>query len=113
MSITTSPDKPNRFAASDAIRARRTFAFMCGVNFVVYAMGHHGGGALLTLLLASVLISQVKMPDAKVGGKTAPDWMMKSPRINEEVADLWTSPRMIIRLVTGFLLVSAALGAVL
>lgn len=113
MTITHSPDKPNRFAASDAIRARRTFGFLCGVNFCVYAMGHHGGGALLTLLLAATLISQVKMPDAKVGGKTASDWMMKSPRIKKEIADLWTSPRMIIRLVAGFLLISAALGAVL
>jgi len=101
------------FAENDKLRVRRTFAFVCAANFVFYAMGHHGGAALLTLLLAASVISQVKMPDAKVGGSTAPAWLMKSPKIDEDVADRFTSPLFVGRVVAGFLLITAAIGAVL
>ena len=100
------------FAENDKLLARRTFGVVCAVNFILYAMGSQGVAAVLTLLIAASLISQVKMPDAKVGGPTAPAWLMKSPRIDDDVADRLTSPLFIGRAVAGFLLISAAIGAV-
>lgn len=113
MTTAISPDQDAALAEDTNFRIRRAFGVVCGVNFVLYGLGHFGIAAILSLLLAASLISQVKMPAAKVGEETAPGWMMKAPRVDEDFAERITSPRSILLLVAGFLLVSAAIGAAL
>lgn len=113
MPTTISASQAVAFAEDDKIRIRRVFGGVCAANLALYAMGANGVGALLTLLLVASVISQVKMPDAKVGGKTAPDWMMKSPKVDPDFAERITSAPFILRVVVGFLLITAAIGAVL
>lgn len=113
MTTTLSPEQAAVFAEDDKQRAHNIFGAMCALNFCLYGLGHYGVAALLTLLIAASVVSQLKMPGARIGGMTAPNRMMASPKMDEALAERITSPKTVLGAVVAFLLSAAVISAVL